>query len=209
MIRIVLVDDHEVLREALREKLDREADLEVVGEASTIDETLTSVKCLCPDVLVLDVSLGDENGTDIVGDVLISSPATRIIAFSMYADGYHIKEMLRAGADGYVTKTASKTDLLEGIRDVARGNQYFCREASAALVSGLRREEADNAGLTSRERQVLKLLAEGKRSATIAELLSISPGTVEVHRRNIMHKLELHTIAELTHYAIRHDITPL
>lgn len=209
MIRIVLVDDHEVLREALREKLDREPDFEVVAEASRIDETLAQVKDLRPDIVLLDISLGEESGIDLVADILKFSPETRIIAFSMHVDHYHVKEMLAAGADGYIAKTSSKTELIDGIYAVALGSRYLCAEASATLVSGFKQGMDETGELTSRERQVLRLLAEGKRSVTIADLLHISVSTVEVHRRNIMRKLNLHTIAELTHYAIQRGLTPL
>ncbi|MEX2489086.1 MAG: response regulator transcription factor [Pseudomonadales bacterium] len=209
MIRILLVDDHKVLRDALRDKLDREPDFEVIAEAGTSHEALSLVKDLRPDIVVLDISLGEESGIEVVDDILKCSPGTRIIALSMYVDQYHIKEMLKAGADGYIAKTASKTELIDGICAVASGNRYLCAEASATLVSGFRQGTDETGELTSRERQVLTLLAEGKRSGTIAELLHISVSTVEVHRRNIMRKLNLHTIAELTHYAIQRGLTPL
>nr|NIQ96422.1 response regulator transcription factor [Desulfuromonadales bacterium] len=182
-IRVILVDDHQVLREALSEKLGREADIDVIGEAGDAAETMRLVPDFKPDVLVLDVALPGTNGIDIARQVKEISPSTEIVAFSMYNDKHVVGEMLRAGVSGYVTKTASRTDLLNAIRAVAAGDQYLCPEASAALAN---RFKDVSAALSKREQEVLRLLAAGRRSHEIAEQLHISAGTVEVHRRNIM-----------------------
>jgi len=207
-ITILLVDDHEVLREALREALEREPDFEVVGEAGDVAAALKALDERVPDVVVLDISLGKESGLDVLRR-LDETIATSAIVFSMHTDADTVGEALHAGAAGYVGKTASKTELLKGIRAVAGKHRYFCRETSVALANQITGTPSDEIVLSARQREVLRLLAEGKRSAMIAGDLNISPATVEVHRRNIMRKLDLHSAAELTRYAIRHGISKL
>lgn len=202
-ISIVLVDDHSLLREALREKLEREPDFDVIGDAGNAELALQLVTDLQPDVLILDVTLPDKNGVEVANAVVHVSPNTRIIAFSMHDEQHMVTAMLRAGARGYVTKTAERPSLLNAIRAVAAGNEYLSPDASATLVRTLAETRSE---LTPHESEVLQLLAEGRRSPEIAILLSISSGTVDVHRRNIMAKLDLHSIAELTRYAIREGI---
>lgn len=202
-ISIVLVDDHSLLREALREKLAREPDFDVVGDAGSAGSALTMVAEMQPDVLILDITLPDQSGVEVAEAVRRLAPDTRIIAFSMHDEQHMVTAMLRAGAMGYVTKTADRPSLLNAIRAVASGNEYLSPEASATLVRTLADSRSE---LTPREQEVLQLLAEGRRSPEIAALLSISSGTVDVHRRNIMAKLDLHSIAELTRYAIREGI---
>ena len=199
-IRIVLVDDHTLLRDALREKLERESDFNVIGDAGSAESALERVSELKPDILILDVTLPDKSGVEVAEAVRELSPNTRIIAFSMHDEQHMVAAMLRAGAKGYVTKTAERPSLLNAIRAVAAGNEYLSPDASATLVRTLSENRTE---LTPREQEVLHLLAEGRRSPEIATVLNISSGTVDVHRRNIMAKLDLHSIAELTRYAIR------
>lgn len=202
-IRIVLVDDHTLLREALREKLARERDFEIVGDGGTADAAIKLVAEFSPDVLVLDVSLPDRSGIEVVGEVRVHYPSTHVVAFSMHDEQHMVTAMLRAGAVGYVTKTAERPNLLNAIRAAARGEEYLSPEASAALVKNFSEPGVE---LTPREQEILQLLAEGKRSPEVARLLKISPGTVDVHRRNIMSKLDLHSISDLTRYAIREGL---
>lgn len=202
-IRIVLVDDHSLLREALREKLAREPDFDVIGEAGDADTALRLVAELSPDILILDVALPDKNGSEIANEVKLKFPATRIVVFSMHDERHIVTTMLKAGAMGYVTKTAERPNLLNAIRAVATGHEYLSPEASAALVKTFGDAHPE---LTPREQEILQLLAEGRRGPEIADMLNISPGTVDVHRRNIMAKLDLHTIADLTRYAIREGL---
>lgn len=204
--RIVLVDDHIVLREALRDVLQRESDLDVVGEAGDQQTALVLVDELEPDVVVLDITLGDQSGVDLAREVTKRSGATGIVGFSMHIDRRNVSDMLEAGAGAYVSKTASKAELLEAIRAVADGQQYLCREAAAVVAGVMQRQGSGSQELTARELDVLRRLAEGKRSARIAHELDISVSTVEVHRRNIMNKLGLHSSVELTRYAIREGI---
>jgi len=206
-ITIVLVDDHEVLREALREKLNREPGLRVVGEARDASGALEVIGELKPSVLILDVTLKHESGIDVAIEAARISSATRILAYSMHTEKAIVLEMLKAGALGYVSKVATKTDLLNAIRAIAEGKTYLCAETSRVVVDSLSGEEEAESPLSAREREVLRLLAEGRRSFEIAEALFISVSTVEVHRRNIMRKLDLHNSVELTRYAIRAGIT--
>jgi len=210
-IRVVLADDHRMFREALRSILGKEADIEVVGEASDGRATLKLVRDLEPDVVVLDVAMPEMNGMDAAARIFAQFPKSRIVALSAYSDKRYVQEMLKAGARGYVIKTAAGTELLRAIRAAATGDLYVSPEVSDILVRDLAADHAKSANqaaaLSRREREVLQLLAEGHHSAGIAERLFISPATVEAHRRNIMRKLDLHTVADLTRYAIREGLT--
>lgn len=208
-IRIILVDDHYLLREALREKLAKEADIDIIGEAGDGRAALQLAAELKPDVVVLDISLGDMSGVDIAGQITANHPHIKIVALSMHSDKRFVMEMLKAGASGYVTKTAASTELLNAIRTVMAGRRYVGAEVADALVDGVQTGASNQAQLGRREREVLRLIAEGLRTQDIADRMFISAGTVEVHRRNIMRKLDLHTVAELTKYAIREGITSL
>ena len=203
----MLVDDHYLLREALREKLAKEADIDIVGEAGDGPTALRLAAELQPDIVVLDIGLKEMSGVEIAARLTADHAAIRIVALSMHSDKRFVVEMLKAGAAGYVTKTAASTELLGAIRTVAAGQRYLGSEVAGALVDDMRGEGQTQLG--RREREVLRLLAEGLRTQDIADKLFISAGTVEVHRRNIMRKLDLHTIAELTKYAIREGITSL
>lgn len=206
--RILLADDHRLLRDALRAALLREPDFEVVGEAGSGAETLERCIALAPDVVVLDIGLPDLNGIEVAARLNALPARPRILALSAYADRRFVAEMLRAGAAGYVTKSAAGTELVKAIRAVSAGRDYLCPEASGALVREVKEasREGRSARLGRREREVLRLVAQGARSTAIAEQLHISPATVEVHRRNIARKLGLRTVADLTRYAIREGI---
>jgi two-component system NarL family response regulator len=208
-IRTVLVDDHHLLREALREKLEKEADIEIVGEAGCGSDALKVVDELAPDVVVLDIALPDTSGVEIARSIVETHRYVKVVALSMYSDKRFVIEMLKSGASGYVTKTAGMSELLSAIRAVALGRRYLCPEVAEALIDNIQVKSDDAPRLGKRERAVLRLLADGMRSADIAAQLHISTSTVEVHRRNIMRKLGLHTVAELTKYAIREGLTGL
>ena len=206
-IRLAIAEDQRMVRELLSALLVREPDLEVVGEAATGTEALALAAQLRPDVLVLDIGLPDVDGIEVARTVKRSLPGVRLLALSVHGERRFVQQMLDAGADGYVVKAAALEELVQAIRVVAQGNVYLSPEITRAALRGDGTDE--EAALGARERQVLALLAEGKRSAEIAAGLHISPATVEVHRRNIMRKLGLHTIAELTKYAIRKGLTSL
>ena len=211
--RLVLVDDHAILREALRNMLSAEADIEVVGEGCNGREAIGLARDLNPDVLVIDVGMPDMNGIEATAAIVGRSPQIKVIALSTHSDRRFVAEMIKAGASGYVVKTAASTELLRAIRAVTQGHAYLSPEVAAGVMRGsaetLGREEVRQNQLTRREREVLKLLAEGLRTAGIASRMNLAPTTVDVHRRNLMRKLDLHTVAELTKYALREGLTEL
>jgi DNA-binding NarL/FixJ family response regulator len=197
-----------MVREALREVLSKVPDLEVVGEAGDAHDGLEQARSLAPDVIVLDIRLPDLNGIEVAERLKDSGSTAKIVALSAFSDKRFVTEMLRSGASGYVTKSAAGTELVSAIRAVASGQGYFSPDIAATLVADVRERstESKEQPLARREREVLRLIAEGERSTEIATQLNIAVATVEVHRRNISRKLGLHTVAELTRYAIREGI---
>jgi two-component system NarL family response regulator len=209
-IRIILADDHRMFREALRHSLATEADIEIIAEAGNAAQTLESVGHDTPDVLLLDIALPDGNGIDVARQVLARHPKLHIVALSGYADRLFVEEMMKAGAHGYVVKSAGTDELLLAIRSVVKGHIFLSPEITGALIG---RQDNGTASppppltvLTSREQSVLRLLAKGRRSNDTARELGISPATVDVHRRNIKRKLHISSIAELTRYAVREGL---
>ena len=200
-----------MVREALCEILTKVPDIEVIGEAGDAREALKLAGDLKPDVVVLDIRLPDVNGIEVAARLRDAGCRAKLVALSAFADKRFVTAMLRSGASAYVTKSAAGTELVRAIRAVAVGDGYFSPEVAGTLASEVRdRPLAGEAQpLARREREVLRLIAEGVRSPAIAEQLHVSVATVEVHRRNIMRKLGLRTIAELTKHAIREGIISL
>lgn len=208
-IKVVLVDDHRLVREALRDALAREADVRIIGETGLGQAALEWVRDEQPDVVVLDIGLPDLNGIEVAARIREAGVATRIVALSAYSDKRFVNEMLRAGASAFVSKAAAGTELVIAIRAVATGGSYLSPDVAGALVAEMRGDgEQAAVRLGRREREVLRLVAQGQRSPAIAETLHVSTATVDVHRRNIMRKLGLHTVADLTRYAVREGIVP-
>lgn len=208
-VRVVLADDHRLVRELLRDLLQKEPDIAVVGEASSGRELMEQVGALSPDLVVLDIGMPDMNGIDAMTELAAHHAGVKVVCLSRYSDRRYVRAMLKAGAAGYIVKSAAGTELLRAIRAAAAGQCYLCPEAAAAVIGEVKASGGAPGGLGSlgrRERQVLQLLAEGNRSSSIADRLSISVATVDTHRRNIMRKLNLHTVAELTKFAIREGI---
>lgn len=205
-IRVLLVDDHRILREALRLSLAREGDIDVVGEAGTAQEALAGATALRPDVVVLDIGLPDLSGLEVAARLRRLPQPPQVVALSAQTDKRFVSEMLRSGAQAYVTKSSAADELVRAVRAVRAGRSHLCPEVAEALVAEVRTLGGDAPRLGRREHEVLRLVAAGVRSAEIAERLHISPATVEVHRRNIMRKLDLHSVAELTRYAVREGI---
>ena len=208
MIRVMLVDDHNVVREALSSVLQKEADIEVVGQAADGETALTLVTGLSPDVVVMDIALPGINGIEVTRRMLAAHPQIRVLALSTYFDRRIVTQTLEAGATGYVNKAAGRDELLQGLRTLAAGKPYLCQDIAAMLIrnpSGSD-EFGGETQLGKREVEVLQLLVDGHTSAKIAARLHIATSTVEVHRRNIMRKLDLHSVAELTKYAIREGL---
>lgn len=213
-ISVLLVDDQRVFREALRSFLDRESGLTVVGEAANGRDALKLVRALKPDVVVLDVAMPEMNGFETAAHIRTQVPGTKILALSAHDDKRYVLGMLEAGVAGYVSKDTAARDLVQAIRKVAAGQSYLGPEVTEAVIGGMRdiRNGSAAGGLQTlgrREREVLQLLAEGHRSAEIAVRLSIAVDTVMAHRRNIMRKLNLHSVSELTKFAVREGLTSL
>jgi two-component system NarL family response regulator len=210
-IRIVLADDHKMILAALRSMLEKEIDIDVVGEAGDGVALLEVVARTMPDVAVVDIGMPGMNGVEATRRLLAGRPRLKVIALSAYDDKRFVLEMLNAGAKGYLIKASAGDELPRAIRAIAQGRTYLCPEVAGAIVDAARDKTslAGNAAvnLGRREREVLALLAEGKTSSEIAVRMHIAASTVEVHRRNIMRKLDLHSVAELTKYAIREGLT--
>jgi DNA-binding NarL/FixJ family response regulator len=210
-ISVFMVEDHQMVREALRDVLTKEPDIEVVGEAGNGHDALKGVVALQPDVVVLDIRLPDLNGIEVAARLRDAGCRAKVVALSAFADKRFITAMLRSGATAYVTKSAAGTELVRAVRAVAAQQGYFSPEIAHALAFEVRNGTAagEAVPLARREREVLRLIAEGIRSPAIAEQLHVSLATIEAHRRNIMRKLGLRTVAELTKHAIREGIISL
>ena len=209
VIRLLLVDDHEVVRSGIRALLDAQEDMQVVGEASTGTEALAKVKALDPDVVLMDISMPAMDGMEATRRLVEGSEKAAVLALTIHEGREYFFEMLNAGASGYVPKSAAAEELLLAIRAVARGEVYLHSSVAQLLLQDhLRRSRGEEDGdtlddLTDREREVLTLVAEGLLNREIGDQLGISPKTVARHRENIMRKLGLHNRTELVKYAIK------
>lgn len=210
-LRVLLVDDHTLFREALRALLAHVPGMAVVGEASDGTQVEALVNTLQPDVVVMDVSMPGLNGIEATRRLHARHPTLRVIALSAFVYKRFVLDMLHAGALGYLAKSAAGDELVRAIHQASQGKTYLCPEATAALAElatgqGTPTGTAPVKPLGPREKEVLSLLAEGHSSAQIAAALHIAPSTAETHRRNIMRKLGLHNLAALTKYAIREGL---
>jgi DNA-binding NarL/FixJ family response regulator len=207
MIRVLLVDDHAMVRKGFRMILEAQADMEIAGEAGNGREAVELAERLHPDVVVMDVAMPELNGIEATRRIAASSPHTRVLALSMHKDSVYVREILRAGARGYLLKDSIDTDLLNAVRSVAKGDGYISPGVSDAVLSDYRRHVTDPLDLlTSREREVLQMIAESKTNKEIAVALNLSIYTVEAHRGKIMEKLNLHSTGELVRFAVRHGL---
>jgi DNA-binding NarL/FixJ family response regulator len=206
VIRIVVVDDHAVVRAGLKLLLDAEADLEVVGEAGSVQEGVFEVRAGKPDVVLLDVTMPEESGIDGLPKLLHEAPGAKVLMLSMEDDPSYVREAFAAGASGYVLKEAMDADVVAAVREVAAGNRYVHPVLGARMVAADAAARAADAAdpLSDREREVLRLLALGHTNQEVAKRLYISVRTAETHRAHIMRKLQLSTRAELVRYAIEH-----
>jgi two-component system, NarL family, response regulator NreC len=211
-IRILLADDHQLMRSGIRLMLERESDLSVVGEASDGREAVALAKSLRPDVVVMDIGMANLNGIEAAQQVTQNRPEVAIVMLSMHSDEGYVLRALKAGARGYLLKDSAEADLIKAVHAVAAGKSFFSPAVSKVLlddyVRKLKRSGADDAYdlLTPREREVLQLVAEGKSNKDIANLLNLSVYTVESHRSNLMEKLNLRGLPELILYAVRKGI---
>ena len=205
-IRVVLADDHQLVRQGLKALLEREG-FQVAGEASDGQEALRLVPNVCPDVAILDISMPILNGLDAARELKKSSPRTKTILLTQHDEDQYVTEALRAGVRGYVLKNQAATDLVHAIQQVCRGEIYLSPSISRTVVEAfLSKTALPTDPLTSRERQILQLIGEGKSSKEIAALLGISIKTAESHRTRLMRKLDIHELASLVRYAIRRGL---
>lgn len=209
MVRILLADDHEIVREGLRRLLEAQPGWEICGEASTGREAVDLAKRLKPDVAVLDFSMPGLNGTEAARQILKELPRTEVLILTMHNTEPLIRGVLKSGARALVLKSDASRDLVSGVHALVAHKPFLSPGVSAKVMNGyLRSPEEGTSGpqLTPREREIVKLLAEGKSNKEVATVLEISIKTVEAHRANLMHKLGLSSLSDLVHYAIRNGI---
>jgi DNA-binding NarL/FixJ family response regulator len=212
-IRIVLSEDHAILRDGIRALLDLESELEVVGEADNAAEGCRVAQRARPDLVITDIALPGGSGLNIIPDLKQALPNLRVLVLTAHFTDEHVRAALAKGADGYILKDSSRAELLEGVRMVLRGRQFFSSSVASRVVSGYlgQQEPTDVNGsmpITEREKEVLKLIAIAHSTKHIASKLNLSVKTVEKHRSNLMRKLDLRNTAALTLYAIRHKLVP-
>ena len=207
-IRVLIVDDHAVVRSGIRLLLSREPDIEPVGEAGTGREAIFEARSLKPDVILMDVVMPDQTGIDALPTLLHENPDVKVLLLSMQDDPRYVREAFAAGARGYVLKEAADSEVVAAVREVARGGRYVNPELGARLVAAdaAATKRADEDPLSEREREVLRLLALGHTNQEIAKQLFISVRTAETHRAHIMQKLGLQSRAELVGYALAHGL---
>ena len=203
-VRVLIVDDHAVVRAGIRLLLEQEPDIEPVGEAGTGREAVFQARSLKPDVILMDVVMPDQTGLEVLPTLLHEQPEVKVMLLSMQDDPRYVREAFEAGASGYVLKEAADADVVAAIREVAAGGHYVHPELGARLVAAESRERkrAEEDPLSDREHEVLRLLALGHTNQEIAKQLYISVRTAETHRAHIMQKLRLSTRAELVRYAL-------
>jgi len=206
-IRILLVDDHAVVRQGFRMILSAQSDLEIVGEAGNGREAVELAATLRPDVVVMDVAMPELNGIEATRRLTADNPHIRVVALSMHKDSVYVREILRAGARGYLLKDSVADDLVAAVRAVAAGEGYLSPAISNAVLDDYRKHVTNPIDLlTSREREVLQMLAEGQANKEIAVTLNLSVYTVDAHRGRIMEKLNVHSINELVRFAVRNGL---
>jgi DNA-binding NarL/FixJ family response regulator len=206
-IRVLLADDHTILRKGVRMLLESEADIEVVGEARNGREAIERARTLKPDIVIMDVSMPELNGIESTRRICDESPHPSVIALSMHKDSVYVREILRAGARGYLLKDSEDDDLIRAIRAVYRGEAFLSPAVSDAVLTDYRKHVTNPVDLlTSREREVLAMIAEGKTNKEIAVALNLSVYTVESHRGSVMEKLNLHSTGDIVRFALRNGL---
>lgn len=213
-MKILIVDDHAIVRQGLRALIDKEEDMEVTEEAATGAEAIRLARECRPDVIVMDISMPDVNGIDATRSITAESPLARVLALSMESDRRFVVEVLKAGANGYVLKDAAFAELATAIRAVASGETYLPPRVTSLLIKEYLQRIPDDVpatyeNLSLREREILQLIADGSNAKEIAFAFGVSVKTVENQRHSIMKKLDLFSIAELTKYAVRQGLTSL
>ncbi len=213
-IKIMIADDHEIVRNGLRSLLEKELDMEVIAEADNGRNAVRLALDLAPDVVIMDIAMAELNGIEAARQIISALPRTKVIALSMHADKRYVMEMLKAGASGYILKDNAYEELARAIRTALKNHTYLSPQVTETVIGdyvqlALVANGSAFSLLSAREREVLQLLAEGSSTAQIADCLGISVKTVETYRQHIIEKLEIRSIAELTKYAIREGLTSL
>jgi len=212
--RVLLVDDHQMMRQGLRSMLEKQPDIEVIAEAENGRIAVQLAAELSPHVVILDIAMPDMNGIEATRRIVAQQSNIKVIGLSMHSDRRFVSEMLKGGASGYMLKECAFDELAQAIRTVAAGEIYLSPKIAGVVVDGYKRHlSADKSSvasiLTNREREVLQLLAEGNSTKEIAFALGVSAKTIETHRQNMMRKLGMYSVAELTKYAVREGLTDL
>ena len=212
--KIILADDHKIIREGLRSLLEKQLDMEVIAEAHDGLTTVHLVQKLLPDIVIMDIGMPDMNGIEATRQIMTETKGVKVIALSMHSDRRFVLQMLKVGASGYLLKDSAFEELISAIHTVMANQPYLSPKITDVVVKEYlhgfpKKESTVFTILTAREREVLQLLAEGKTTKQIASALYISVKTIETHRQQIMKKLNMHSIAELTKYAIREGLTSL
>jgi len=212
-LKLLLADDHEIVRKGLRSVLEAQRDCEVVGEAADGRQAIALVKDLNPDIVILDISMPLLNGLEATRQILKMRPQTKVLILTMHESDPLIRDVLDAGARGYILKTDAGRDLISAVESLRRNKTFFTSRVSQMILDGFlkgdpRPSDHDNGGirLTPRQREIVQLLAEGKSSKEVAVALDLSVKTAETHRANIMRKLDCHSVSEVVRYAIRNKI---
>jgi two-component system, NarL family, response regulator NreC len=211
-LRLLLADDHTVVRQGLRKVLEDRPEWEVVAEAGDGREAVRLAETHKPDVAIVDVAMPLLNGIETTRQISRKSPSTRVLVLSMHADEAYVTQILRAGATGYLLKDSADVDLIQAVAAVAKGTSFFSPAIARVMLDDYVQKLAEKGvtdryeSLSEREREIFQLIAEGKANKEIAALLSISPSTVETHRARIMEKLDLHSAAEIVLYAVRRGV---
>jgi len=214
MIRVALIEDHQVVREGLLSLIGADREMEVVGGAADGRAGLQLVEEMRPDVAVMDIGMPNLNGVDATRRIARDHPATRVVALSMHTDKRYVFAMFEAGAWAYVAKDSAADELVRAIRSVNKGRKYLSPDVTDAVIDRMTNNVRPATGqaaasLSPREREILQLIAEGRTSGEIGAALHLAVTTVDTHRRNIMKKLDLHSVADLTKYAVREGLTTL
>lgn len=213
-ISVFIADDHAIIRDGLRLLLEAQPDIKVVGDAADGRQTVYQVQQICPDVVIMDIAMPELNGIEATLHIRQSCPSTQVVILSIYATAEHIFRALQAGALGYILKESAAIEVVNAVRAVHAGHRYLCKKIDEIMVDNYisRRRVSEIKSpiesLSPREREILQLVVEGKASAEIASILSLSPKTVETYRSRLMQKLKVNDIPSLVKFAIQHGLTP-
>jgi two-component system response regulator NreC len=212
MVRILLADDHTLVRQGIRRILEEHADWQVIGEASDGREAVRQTLELQPDIVVMDIGMPQLNGIEAARQITRRAPSIQVLILSMHADEAYITQAVEAGASGYILKDSADVELVKAVTSAIQGRSFFSPKATTVLLDEYRKTLARRGitdryeSLSEREREVFQLIAEGHSNKSIATILGVSPATVETHRAHIMEKLDLHSVAEIVLYAVRRGV---